>query len=222
MSGETITLLDGLKKTEKAIAPNLLFRSLILQAFPKLFLTIIGLNIFGKLAFLLGLLVSENLLRESNPLYLSIVFGVMFAFSKILSLVTHYFSGLYGEKTSSAIGLFFFSNINRKLLTVNSLNLDSTQFSSGNLKVLVASDIGHVQRFFNGLLSSVVPALTTLAILGPFLWQRMGLAGLLALIASFGLIPFILGIVKVINRFQKSIQKQEDDLTTLVDEWMNG
>lgn len=112
------------------------------------------------------------------------------------------------------------SEISRKLLRLEATA--SQDFSSGNLKTLLTSDLQAVPKFIDQLLQNVLPALISLAVMSPLMFTYAGYAGLIGEGVAFLQIPCAMALAGLMRRYKSRAQGHEDQLTTLVGEWLRN
>ena len=110
--------------------------------------------------------------------------------------------------------------MNAKLLRMG--QLASQEFSTGNLKTLVSSDIYRIGDFFHAVSRNGVPCLLALIILGPVIVYSMGIPGLLAMVVGFGAMPLAFVFGRYVHKKEKSIKAEEDTLSTMIGEWVTN
>jgi ATP-binding cassette subfamily B protein len=110
--------------------------------------------------------------------------------------------------------------ISAKLLSLSALA--AARQTSGNLKVLVTSDVRHISQFIDSSIRSLLPSLTALLVVAPVIIYLAGLAGVFGLFIMALAIPVSLVLNDINTRFQKRSQAELDSLTTLAGEWVKN
>ena len=178
--------------------------------------------IFGRALMTVLLLVavfaSEWILDDSNTLGLALGFLLFYTVVQVLLKIVNAWTSLYQNQLFVSARTFITLRVNVKLLRMGELT--GAEFSSGNLKTLVSSDIYRVGEFFQGVSRNGIPCLLALLILGPVIIFKMGWPGVWAIIAGFGAMPLSFLLGKYVHRKELLIKKEEDDLSTLVGEWV--
>jgi len=182
----------------------------------------LSIMIFGRALMTVLLLVavfaSEWILDTSNTLEVALGFLLFYTLVQILLKIVNAWTSLYQNQLFVSARTFITLRVNVKLLRMGQMT--EGEFSTGNLKTLVSSDIYRVGEFFQGVARNGIPCLLALLILGPVIVFKMGWPGVLAIVAGFGAMPLSFLLGKYVHQKELLIKKEEDDLSTLVGEWV--
>jgi len=182
----------------------------------------ISIMAFGRALMTVLLLVavfaSEWILDDSNTLEMALGFLLFYTLVQILLKIVNAWTSLYQNQLFVSARTFITLRVNVKLLRMGQLT--GGEFSTGNLKTLVSSDIYRVGEFFQGVARNGIPCLLALLILGPVIVFKMGWPGVFAIVAGFGAMPLSFLLGKYVHQKELLIKKEEDDLSTLVGEWV--
>jgi ABC-type multidrug transport system fused ATPase/permease subunit len=129
-----------------------------------------------------------------------------------------------GGRLRAWIGLgseaFLAGLITRKLLRI-SASAAAAQ-SSGNLKVLITSDVRNVVQFLDNAIRNLVPASVALVVISPLLVRLSGTAGAVGIGVMALVLPIALGLNRISARYQDLSQTELDALTSMVGEWVKN
>jgi ABC-type multidrug transport system fused ATPase/permease subunit len=95
-------------------------------------------------------------------------------------------------------------------------------FSSGQLKTLIGSDVESIEDFISAALMQWTPALVSTIIIAPALWFVSGFAGICGLATALAVIPIAALGATFIEQLQLRAQAQQDRLLTRVGEWVKN
>lgn len=169
---------------------------------------------------LIAVLASQQLLDESNSLTAAIWLLVFYALVQLTSKIVNAWSALLQNQLLVCTRTFVTLRMNAKLLRMGALL--SEEFSSGNLKTLISSDIYRIGDFFHSISRNGVPCLLAVLILGPVIVYLMGIPGLLAMLAGFGAMPLAFLFGRYVHRKEEQIKREEDTLATIITEWVTN
>jgi len=110
--------------------------------------------------------------------------------------------------------------LNVKLLRMGELSSD--EFSTGNLKTLLSSDVYRIGDFLHGISRNGLPCILSLLFLGPVIVYYMGWPGVIAMLVGFGSMPLAFYLGGYVHRKEQLIKQQEDQLSTIVGEWVTN
>lgn len=169
---------------------------------------------------LIAVLASQQLLDDTNSLTAAIWLLVFYALVQLTAKVVNAWSALLQSQLLVCTRAFVTLRMNAKLLRMGALA--SEEFSSGNLKTLVSSDIYRIGDFFHSVSRNGVPCLLAVLILGPVIVYLMGIPGLLAMLAGFGAMPLAFLFGRYVHRKEEQIKREEDTLATIITEWVTN
>lgn len=169
---------------------------------------------------LMAVLVSQRILDQSNTVTASIWLLVFYAVVQLLMKVINAWSALLQSQLLVCTRTFVTLRMNAKLLRMG--QLASSEFSTGNLKTLISSDIYRIGDFFHAISRNGVPCVLAVIILGPVIVHTMGMPGLLAMAAGFGAMPLAFVFGRYVHRKEELIKREEDTLSTIIGEWVTN
>ena len=167
---------------------------------------------------LIAVLASQRILDESNTLTVAIWLLVFYAVVQLVMKVINAWAALLQSQLLVCTRTFVTLRMNVKLLRMG--QLASNEFSTGNLKTLISSDIYRIGDFFQSISRNGVPCLLALIILGPVIVFLMGLPGLLAIVVGFGGMPLAFLFGRYVHNKEEKIKAEEDTLSTIIGEWV--
>jgi ABC-type bacteriocin/lantibiotic exporter with double-glycine peptidase domain len=172
------------------------------------------------LLILASVLASERILDATNTMTAALWLVVFYAVVQLVMKVINAWTSVLQSQLLVCTRTFVTLRLNAKLLRMGTLSSD--EFSTGNLKTLISSDIYRIGDLFHAIFRNGVPCLLGLVILGPVIVYYMGWPGVIAMLVSFGAMPlaFILG--GYIHRKEEIIKAEEDKLATIIGEWVSN
>ncbi len=169
---------------------------------------------------LMAVLASQKILDETNTLTAAVWLLVFYAAIQLVMKVVNAWAALLQSQLLVCTRTYVTLRMNAKLLRMG--QLASQEFSTGNLKTLVSSDIYRIGDFFHAVSRNGVPCLLALIILGPVIVYSMGIPGLLAMVVGFGAMPLAFVFGRYVHKKEKSIKAEEDTLSTMIGEWVTN
>jgi len=169
---------------------------------------------------LAAVLASQKILDETNTLTAAVWLLVFFTAIQLVMKVVNAWAALLQSQLIVCTRAFVTLRMNAKLLRMG--QLASQEFSTGNLKTLVSSDIYRIGDFFHAISRNGVPCLLALIILGPVIVYSMGIPGLLAMVVGFGAMPLAFVLGRYVHKKEKRIKAEEDTLSTMIGEWVTN
>ena len=118
-----------------------------------------------------AVLVSERLLDPEQSLSLALVMLLIFALTQIIMRFINACTSLLQNQLLVCTRTFVTLRLNAKLLRMGQLASD--EFSTGNLRTLISSDIYRISDLLHGISRNGVPCLLGVLLLGPvvvFTW----------------------------------------------------
>lgn len=204
--------------------PDVLMSSNFWLDFCRTYKKHITLLVAGRAAMtvlvLAAVLASQQILDASNTLTASIGLLVLYSVVQLVMKVINAWTALLQSQLLVCTRTFVTLRMNIKLLRMGQLSSD--EFSSGNLKTLISSDIYRIADLFHAIARNGIPCILALIILGPVIVYYMGVPGIIAMAVGFCALPlaFILG--KYVHRKEELIKAQEDLLSTIIGEWVTN
>ncbi len=172
------------------------------------------------LLVLAAVLASQRILDETNTLTAAVWLLVFYAVVQLVLKVINAWTSLLQSQLSVCTRTFVTLRMNVKLLRMGQLSSD--EFTTGNLKTLVSSDIYRIADLFHAIARNGVPCLLALLILGPVIVTYMGFPGAFAIIVGFGAMPLAFTLGKYVHSQENLIKAQEDTLSTIIGEWVTN
>jgi ABC-type multidrug transport system fused ATPase/permease subunit len=176
--------------------------------------------VVSALVVLISVLFVSQILDPEQTLFQAIVFAVIFAAAKFGDATIEYFDAIRRAQMNRALQAYLMRLVNRKLLDLDPV--EALQFTKGELKTLVSSDVEAVEDFVTAAVAQWLPAVLMLLVLGPALVWISGAHGVVALIAAIAVTPIAVLGARGMERFQLRAQKEQDDLTTAIGEWVRN
>jgi ABC-type multidrug transport system fused ATPase/permease subunit len=218
---------DALKELEqaseslskKAATPRELWRACLVSGKPLLFkatLASCAASFFATGSALIAMKLLDTTSGFSVLIWYALGYFACNTFSQLSNFATNRMRsqlGIASETTLVAL-------ISRKLLHLSVGS--SMKQSSGNLKVLITSDVKNVSEFLNNLIRNLIPSAVSILIMAPFLVHFAGKAGWIGLLALAMILPVSLILNKISIRLQDAAQTRTDELATLTGEWVKN
>jgi len=220
MPGELQQEFDQIREEN----PDLLMTGAFWWDFIRTYKKHISLLVAGRglmtLLVLASVLASKRILDETNTLTAAVWLLVFYAAVQLVMKVVNAWTALLQSQLFVSTRTFVTLRMNVKLLRMGQLS--TNEFTTGNLKTLISSDIYRIGDFFHAVARNGVPCLLGLVILGPVIVFFQGLPGLFAMAVGFGAMPlaFILG--KYVHQQEEKIKAEEDTLSTIIGEWVTN
>ncbi|HJN50555.1 MAG: ATP-binding cassette domain-containing protein [Pseudomonadales bacterium] len=179
---------------------------------------IVSLRGVGSILILASVLASQRILDETNTLTASLWLLFFYGLIQLVHRVTNAYVAMLQNQILVCVRTFVTVRMNWKLLRMGSLS--SAEFSTGNLKTLISSDIYRIAEFLGSLFRNGIPCLLGLIFLGPVIWFYMGIPGIVAVATAFAALPLALIFGRYVFHKEEIIKRQEDSLATIVGEWV--
>ena len=179
---------------------------------------IVSLRGVGSILILASVLASQRILDETNTLTASLWLLFFYGLIQLVHRVTNAYVAMLQNQILVCVRTFVTVRMNWKLLRMGSLS--SAEFSTGNLKTLISSDIYRIAEFLGSLFRNGIPCLLGLIFLGPVIWFYMGIPGIVAVATAFAALPMALIFGRYVFHKEEIIKRQEDSLATIVGEWV--
>jgi ABC-type multidrug transport system fused ATPase/permease subunit len=197
----------GLIRSCFYIARQLIFKSVYWYLFESL--------IAVSVVLILRRITELNLQISSVILYSSLYLLLL-----LVSASIRYFDMLRRAQVNRIVQAYLFTIVNQKISSVDQMTM--LQFSSGELKTLVQSDIESLEDFVSNVSSNLVPPICYALVLLPAIIYIGGVPGFFAFLFSIISVPITFVLAKLIEYFQLKAQKKQDDLLSLVSEWIRN
>ncbi len=184
----------------------------------------LGMLVLGKTAMtiliLAAVLASQNLLKENTSPTAAVWLLVFYGIALLARAAVNSWSALLQSQLLVCTRTFVTLRVNAKLLKMGQMSSD--EFSSGNLKTLISSDVYRISDLLHGISRNAVPCLLALIILGPAIVLTMGLPGVIAIVVGFGAMPLAFYLGRYVHKKERLIKAEEDTLSTVVGEWVTN
>lgn len=169
---------------------------------------------------LLAVLASQRILDETNTLTAAIWLLVFYAAAQVVMKLVNAWTALLQSQLLVCTRTFVTLRMNAKLLRMGQISSD--EFSTGNLKTLISSDIYRIGDLFHSVFRNGVPCLLALIILGPVIVYYMGVPGVISMVVGFGAMPLAFAFGRYVHRKEALIKGEEDTLATIIGEWVTN
>lgn len=188
------------------------------RAYPKhITLLVVGRASITAL-ILLAVLASQRILDEAGTLAAALWLLAFYGVAQVVMQAVNAWTSLLQARLLVCARTFVTLRMNMKLLRMAQISSD--EFSTGNLKTLISSDIYRIGDLFLSIARNGVPCLLALILLGPVIVHYMGMPGALAIAVGFGAMPLAFLIGHYVHRKETAIKREEDALSTIVGEWV--
>ncbi len=178
---------------------------------------LVGASTFASaLATILGMWILK--VQSNLPLQLGIVVG--FFASNVLAQWLMLKADLKRLEISLGVETYLVAQLSQKILNMGSSR--KHLHSSGNLKVLVTSDVKSIAGLYDNVVRNLLPTLIALVVLGPLLVYWTGKAGLFGIAVMWLLIPLSAFLTRFSRYFRNKNQIEQDAMTTLIGEWVKN
>ena len=185
---------------------------------------LISLLVMGRgmmtVLVLLAVLASQRMLDANNSLTAAVVLLCVYSLVILLRSVINAWTAEIQGQLLVCTRTFVTLRTNAKLLKMGQLS--SNDFSTGNLKTLISSDIYRIADLFQSIARNGVPCVLGLLILGPVIVYNMGVPGLIAMVVGFGAMPLAFVLGKYVHKKEEQIKAEEDTLSTIIGEWVSN
>lgn len=203
----------------KEIAPGRLWLESFRAIQPLLFKAT-GIFLGASMASAISTLVAMQILESSQKLTVLLGLSVLYFGMNSFSHWAVYQGGLFRVWTGVAIESYLTGLISQKILRLSSAA--AARQSTGNLKVLITSDVKNIGQLIDQLVRFFIPSLTALLVAGPLLIHFGGRAGGLGLLVMVLILPISLLLNRISAYFQGKTQAEMDSFTSLVGEWVKN
>ncbi|MFT4720360.1 MAG: ATP-binding cassette subfamily C (CFTR/MRP) protein 1 [Candidatus Azotimanducaceae bacterium] len=185
---------------------------------------LISLLVLGRglmtVLVLFAVLASQRILDASNSLTIAVSLLCTYALIILMRSVINARTAEVQGQLLVCTRTFVTLRMNAKLLKMGQLSSDD--FSTGNLKTLISSDIYRIADLFQSVARNGVPCVLGLLILGPVIVYSMGVPGVIAMVVGFGAMPLAFLLGKYVHMKEDQIKTEEDTLSTIIGEWVSN
>ena len=165
-------------------------------------------------------LAAMQILKTGQDLGSMWTFSLIFFVMNLAAQIGVYNSGRLRCWVGLGTESHLVARISQKLLRLSSAA--ATRQSSGNLKILITSDVRNVGQFLDNAVRNLIPALASLTVIGPLLIHFSGRPGLFGLFVMTLVIPVSVGLNAICSHYQMKSQSELDKLTALAGEWVKN
>jgi ATP-binding cassette subfamily B protein len=205
-------------------APDILMSGNFWWDFVRTYRKHLSLLVLGRgiitVFILAAVLISERILDLANSMTAAVWLLVFYALVQLVMRIINAWTSLLQSQLLVCTRTFVTLRLNAKLLRMGQLS--SAEFSTGNLKTLISSDIYRIGDLFHAVFRNGVPCALGLLILGPVIVHYMGIAGVIAILVGFGALPLAFFLGRYIHRKEEVIKAEEDKLATIIGEWVTN
>jgi ABC-type bacteriocin/lantibiotic exporter with double-glycine peptidase domain len=220
MPPELAREFEQLKQESPAIQRSGSFWWDFVQAYRGLIsLLVLGRGLMTVLV-LFAVLASQRILDASNSLMIAVSLLCTYALIILLRSVINARTAEVQGQLLVCTRTFVTLRMNAKLLKMGQLSSDD--FSTGNLKTLISSDVYRIADLFQSVARNGVPCVLGLLILGPVIVYSMGVPGVIAMVVGFGAMPLAFLLGKYVHMKEDQIKAEEDTLSTIIGEWVSN
>lgn len=191
-----------------------------IAAIKTLLIKSISANIVIALCSLVAVYSTQHIISHASDVSAMLVACGLVFVSEIFKHTLQYFDGLWRSQSARGIQFHLFTMVNKKLVAVDPNAYG--EFTTGNLKTLVASDIESVEDFITAASNNWIPTVILLIVLTPVIYSMTGTLGLVGLGIGMLQVPISIIFARFIERYQSRMQASQDNLTTLVGEWVKN
>ena len=172
------------------------------------------------IGMVLSLLATRYVLAVDNGLSFTILVCFSFFIAEISKNVVHYFDMPRRAQLARGVQLHLFAKINRKLLILDPAK--RSEFTSGNVKTLIAGDVEAVEDFITAASQAWIPALLALCLTTPPIIYLTGWLGAIGIFCTLLQLPLAWFAARYVERFKGRRQTEQDRLTTVLGEWVRN
>jgi ATP-binding cassette subfamily B tetracycline resistance protein len=177
-------------------------------------------NVFSTLIVLGSVFLAREVFQAKIGVTEGLLLAGAFLTLKVGQATIEYFNSCRRLQLHRGIQVSLYRIINSKLVLV--APSVRTHFSKGQLKTLIGSDVESIEDFISAAIQQWIPILVSISVLLPTLYVVSGVVGLLALASALLLIPVAILGATFVERYQKRAQAEQDELTTVIGEWVKN
>lgn len=174
----------------------------------------------GAIVVLGAVLVTREVFEAKASLVTGLALTAVFFILKIIQASIDYCIATDLLQIHRGVQLCLYRIINEKLAKLSPAG--RAEFSKGQLKTLIGSDVEAIEDFISAALAQWTRALVSSLVVIPPLCLISGWPGLVALAVALLLIPIATLGAAIVERFQIRAQTEQDGLTTAIGEWVKN
>jgi ABC-type multidrug transport system fused ATPase/permease subunit len=175
---------------------------------------------FQSLAILISVAAMQRLLVDLKNTRTLILLCLIVVSAETIKHIIAYYDRLRGANIMRGVQAHLISLVNSKLPDLDSES--EQQFSRGNLKTLVSSDVEAIEDFITAASQTWIPTFCMLIILSPIIIYSTGLLGVVGILTALFQVPLTLVFSRIIARIKTGTQDKKDKLTTVMGEWVKN
>lgn len=192
----------------------------VLRQIPELVIETVLWNAAAALVVLGAVLLAREVFQAQASLSAGLALVGGYLVLKLLQAGIEYWNSCRRLQVHRGIQACLYRLVNDKLIHISPAG--RANFSKGQLKTLVGSDVESIEDFMSAALQQWVPPLLSSLVILPALWAVSGWIGLAALASAVSLLPLAIGGSMLIEQLQKRAQREQDVLATAVGEWVKN
>ncbi len=196
-----------------------LFLSVIVELY-QLIAQVVLWNVLNALIVLGAVLVTRYLFQAKGSLTAGLLLSGLFFALKATQAVVEYCSSNSLRQVHRGVQLALYRIVNAKLSRLAPAG--RLEFSKGQLKTLVGSDVEAVEDFISAAVMQWPRVIVSSLIVIPVLWFVSGGPGIVALGFVLTLVPVAAIGAAFVERFQVKTQAEQDKLVTALGEWVKN
>ncbi len=174
----------------------------------------------GALCALLSVAAMQRIVLEQNQWGRILLFTGVIALCELAKNLIGYFDRLRGANIMRGVQSYLMGLVNRKLLYLDPAG--DQEFSRGNLKTLVSSDVEAIEDFISAASHTWIPTFAMLIVLSPIILINLGWLGAIGIGTAILQIPLTIILSRFIANLKSKTQDEKDKVTTVLGEWVKN
>lgn len=174
----------------------------------------------GAFGALVSVAAMQRLVLEQNQWGKILFYTGVIALCEIAKNLIGYYDRLRGANIMRGVQSYLMALVNRKLLSIDPAG--DQEFSRGNLKTLVSSDVEAIEDFISAASHTWLPTLAMLLVLSPIILINLGWLGVIGIGTAIAQIPLTILLSRIIARLKSVTQDEKDKVTTVMGEWVKN
>ncbi len=177
-------------------------------------------NLFAAFVTLGSVLLMQELVKGTYALQTYFWFAFGIGICEVIRRIVNYYDAIRGRNINRGVQAHLMGCVNDKLLVLDPQA--GEEFSRGNLKTLVSSDVEAIEDFVSAASHSWIPTFCMIGVLAPVIISSLGWLGALGLIMAIVQLPIAFLLARFVGVFQNKAQAEKDALTTMLGEWVRN
>jgi ABC-type bacteriocin/lantibiotic exporter with double-glycine peptidase domain len=177
-------------------------------------------TVVNSLIVLAAVLITREVFRATSSLQTGLSLAGVFLVLRVIQACVEYRNATRRLQVHRGVQVSLYRIINEKLARLAPAG--RAEFSKGQLKTLVGSDVESIEDFISAALMQWTPVTVSTLVVIPALWYLSGWPGLVALLVALALLPVAALGAAIVEHFQKQAQAEQDKLTTSIGEWVKN